>query len=215
MLHKRRFGKKGFVAVLACVDAVKDSELMGRIDGAALQFGITHDYELTFCLSAHTNQRRQLYIDFMEKSFALLDAGYIAIITVGPEAHTAFHFAAAQMGKDPMLIAVNGQDALDSNAPHQYEMRSPHPMFSAGLSNLVQTCLKKNITQEEGVEYFREYESERQNRDWGLFDDCYVQVMNRNRVAVTVRFEDEDDTIIETAADKPFMGRDRTILFQA
>ena len=232
MLHKRKFGKRGYVAVLLPKEALRNAELMTRLDAAAVQFGITHDYAFDFLVSRHPVGSSYFYRDLADLASAAMLRNYCAILSVGPEATTVlkvvllhmangFYYpkkkliASAEFFVQPMTIAVDGQEARDANAPYQFEMCNPRPEFSENLSNLVQTCLQKNISQEEGVDHIRSYEAARQTREWGLFDDCYVVVMNRNRVAVTVRFEDGDDEIVTPVPELPFMGRDRVILFQA
>jgi hypothetical protein len=217
MIQKRKFGKRGSVAVLMCSDARADKDLMKRVDAAAQQFGITQEYAFDYFMSDQLHDQRHLYVALMEQALVIVHRGYKALITVGPEAEAAINLLGRLSFDECMIIGVNTRDALEAKAPYQFEMRNPHKHFSANLSPLVQTCLQKNLSQEDGVAYVRLQEEQRQIRDGGLLDDCYVLLMNRNRATVMVRFEDSssDDTIAAPAADMPLKERDRTIVFQA
>jgi hypothetical protein len=217
MIQKRKFGKRGSVAVLMCSDARANKDIMKRVDAAAQQFGITQDYAFMYFISTHIQGQRDAYIDLMEKALAIVQIGYLALITVGPEAEAAVNIIGRESFENCMIIGVDTRDALEAKAPYQFEMRNPHKEFSSHLSPLVQTCLKKNMSQEEGVAYVRAQEERRQVRDQGLFDDCYVLLMNRNRATVMVRFDDAsgDDTVVASASGLPLKERDRTIVFRA
>ncbi len=217
MIHKRIFGKRGFVAVLMCADARTDKDLMKRVDAAAQQFGVTHEYQLTYFMSKRLRDRRDLYDDLVAQAFEIIHLGYKVLITVGPEAEAAVNFMGRVIAESCMIIGVNTGDALDANAPYQFEMRNPAKYFSSNWSSLIKTCLQKNISQEEGMAQMKMAEEQRLVRDGGLFDDKYVLLMNRNRTKVMVRFDDDlsDDSLTSASNDLPLKERDRTIVFRA
>lgn len=215
MLHKRKFGKKGYVAVLAPAPSCNDVELMGRADAAGLQFGITHDYAYTFFKSTRDPKRSYGYLELIELATRIVNDEYITVITIGPEAFSAFNEVAARMEIKRMVIGIDCPDALENNQPQQFEMLNMHPEFNPNLSNLVRTCLEKNISQEDGIAEIQKYEQARAKRSWGIFDDCYVLLKNRAGKKQLVRFEDKEDVILPPAPEHPFLGRGRIILFKA
>jgi len=215
MFHKRKFGQKGVVAVLMHSAAYADTELMGRLDMAANQFGVTHDYQFDFFMSKTLPWSRAGHRELFELAGRACAEKYKVIIAVGPEAVYVLSQVTAMLRDKRMTIGVDSWAALDNKAPHQFEMANMHEQFFAHVSNLIRVCLEHNLSQDEGVEYVRKYEESRQHRDWGLFDDCYVIVTNRSGGRQMVRFEDKDDVLLPPPPEHPFKGRDRVILFQA
>lgn len=216
MLHKRRFGKRGVVALVTSQKDFGDAELMGRADAAALQFGVTRDYAFDLFIVRHPMNSTYARTDLLEKFGALLgERKYKVIVLVGPEVFTAYEQVHAVIHRSPMIIGVNTQAAIDANAPEQYEMQYMNDMFRPNLSKIVRVCLEKNLSQEEGVEYIRKYEAERVNRSWGLFDEAYVLIKTKGGREQVVRFENREDAILPPAPETPFVGRARVILFSA
>jgi hypothetical protein len=217
MIQKRKFGKRGSVAVLMCSRAYTDQDVMKRVDAAAQQFGITQEHEFAYFVSHQLEAQRFLYIDLMEKALFIVQRGYQVLITVGPEAEAAVNLLGHMSFGSCMVIGVDTRDALEAKAPYQFEMRNPKKEFSRQSSQLVQTCLQKNLSQEEGVAYVQAQEKLRQKQDRGLFDDCYVRLMNRNRTTVLVRFDeaDEEEAVTPGAGNVHLKERDRTVVFRA
>jgi len=215
MLHKRKFGRKGYVAVLMPAMLCQDAELMERVDAAGVQFGITHEYAYTFFTGVRDPQRSYGYLELIELSSRILNDGYIAVITVGPEAFNAFNEVSTRTHVKRMVVGVNSPDAVENNQPQQFEMLNMHSEFYPNISNLVRTCLDKNLSQEDGIAEIQKYEQARAKRCWGIFDDGYVLLKNRAGKKQLVRFEDKEDVILPPAPEHPFMGRGRIILFKA
>ncbi|MDQ5890332.1 MAG: hypothetical protein QG604_206 [Candidatus Dependentiae bacterium] len=214
-LHKRKFGKKGYVAVLMPEILLHDTELMGRVDAAAVQFGVSHEYGFTYFKSRYLPHSTYCYVELMELAAQILAENYITIMTVGPEAFNALNEVTTRLKVKPMIIGINCQDALDTNQPQQYEMLNMHHEYYPNLSNLVRVCLEKNLSQDEGIAYIQKYEAARERKNWGIFDDCYVILKSRSGAQQMVRFEDREDVILPPAPEHPFLGRGRIILFQA
>jgi len=216
MLHKRRFGRRGVVALVASLEDFSNAELMGRADAAALQFGVTRDYAFDLFILRHPMGTTYARADMLEKFGALLgERKYKVIVLVGPEVFATYEQVHAVLRWSPMIIGVNTQAAIDAEAPEQYEMQYMNDMFRPNLSKIVRVCLDKNLSQEEGVEYIRKYELERMNRSWGLFDEAYVLIKTKGGREQVVRFENREDAILPPPPETPFKGRSRVILFSA
>ncbi len=215
MFHKRKFGKKGVVAVLMHGSAYADRELMGRLDMAATQFGIINEYAFDFFMTTNPPWSRRGHIELIELAGRACAQKYKVIIGVGPEAVHVLTQVMNGLRDRRMTIGVDSWAAIDNKAPHQFEMTNMDAEFFPHVSNLIRVCLEHNLSQDDGVEYVRKYEESRQQRDWGLFDDCYVVLTTRTGGRQMVRFEDKNDVLLPPPPEHPFKGRDRVILFQA
>jgi hypothetical protein len=215
MLHKRVFGKRGVVAVLMHGDDMANRELLGRVDAAAHQFGITNDYAFDFFCVKHCMQSVYGYREMTDRAAEIAQRRYKVVMTVGPEAAIIMKQVLTQFHQSLMTIGINTQAALDAQAPEQYEMVNMDPLFEGNVSNLVRLCLDSNVSQEEGVAQIRKYEAARLQREWGIFDDCYVIIKSKSGKQCVVRFEDKDDVMLPSPTEITLMGRGRIILFQA
>lgn len=215
MVHKRAFGRRGFAAVLMPASAARDTELMGRVDAAGVQFGISHEYAYTFFKCRNYEQSSAGYRELIELAGRILLEKFEAIITVGPEAASALREVMGRRVLAPMVIGVNTQEALDANQPHQFDMINMMPRFLPNVSPLVKVCLEKGLTQEQGLEHLKKQEALRERRSNGIFDDCYVILLGKSGARHMVRFEDHEDAILPPTPEHPFLGRDRVILFKA
>ena len=132
MMYKRAFGKKGLVAALLPKHLLNDKELLMRLEGAAIQCGITQEYAIDFLTTVHSEDTPAGQIEAQDIAHTILERGYRAVISVSDKYFTIMSTASAQVGRSIMHI---GLSAASYEEQKTFRMTNLDPLFEKNISS--------------------------------------------------------------------------------
>lgn len=133
MMYKRTFGKRGLVAVLAFESHLHDPQIEGQIEGACQQCGITQEYALDMFITEHDpEQTEEGAQDMLSHAATILQEGYKAVVTVGPQGWTAMELACEQLDTAIMHLGVHLEPYGDDE--ETFRVANLDEMFEKNMS---------------------------------------------------------------------------------